>query len=116
MPKSHQRHSEWTPQRLIDWGGSIGPATQGLIDLVLGRYTHPEQGFRSALGILRLAKNYDHKRLEAAAQRAIAIGAYSYKSVMSILKNGLDRELIASASQPSIITHENIRGSSYFNS
>ena len=66
------------------------PHTATLIEAVLARGRHPEQGARSALGILRLARSYESERMEAAATRAIAIGAL-YTSLASILKSGLDR-------------------------
>ena len=52
---------------------------------------HPEQGYRSAMGIIALARRYERDRLEAACERALAINAISYSSVSAILKSGLDR-------------------------
>jgi transposase len=76
--------------------------------------THPEQGFRSCVGILRLATSFGPERLEAACGRALEIGARSYTSVNSILKNNLDRQRPASATDGPAIVHGNIRGSTYF--
>jgi transposase len=116
-PKSHQRYLEWTPQRLVHWAASVGPLTATLVDRILQSRPHPEQGFRSCLGILRLGKLYGHVRLEAAASRALTIDACSYKSVKSILHTGLDRQpsLELPPDQPPI-QHPNIRGTDYFNS
>jgi transposase len=76
--------------------------------------THPEQGFRASIGILRLARSHGAARLEAACGRALEIGARSYSSVNSILRNNLDRQRPASATDGPAIAHGNIRGSTYF--
>jgi transposase len=117
MPKAHQQHLEWTPSRLIRWAGQIGPHTQNLVSLILESRPHPEQGYRSCLGLLRLEKRYSTERLEAACTRALAFKAFSYKNVESILKNGLDQQpLRPSSSQPSLplLEHENLRGRDYY--
>jgi transposase len=116
MPKAHQKYLEWTPSRIIRWAGKNGPNTQELVTRVLKNKPHPEQGFRSCLGIMRLAKRYSPERLEAACGRAIAIRGHSFRSVESILKNGLDRHPLPQESgngtQP--IMHPNIRGKRYY--
>ena len=116
-PKSHQRYLEWTPQRLVHWASTVGPSTGALVDKILQSRPHPEQGFRSCLGILRLGKLYGHDRLEAAASRALTLDACSYKSVKSILHTGLDRQQVLDLppDRPPI-QHANIRGTDYFNS
>jgi len=116
MPKTHQKWADWTPQRFIRWAEKIGPHTADLIRAILSSRLHPQQGFRSSLGILRLAKDYGDQRLEAACHRALAIGGTSYKSVASILKHNLDQRALPdqSAEDPSI-SHKNIRGARYYN-
>lgn len=117
MPKAHQQHLSWTPSRLINWAGTMGPQTQRLVEIILAERPHPEQGYRSCLGILRLAKRYSEARLEAACARALLSGARSYRHVESILKNGLEAlPLPASDSQPAGPgpSHPNIRGRSYY--
>ena len=115
MPKPHQHYAEWTPERLIRWAAKNGQATQKLIAAILASRPHPQQGFRSCLGIMSLQKTYGPQRLEKACQRALAIGGISYKSVYAILKNGLDQKSLPSQSQTSfIIHHPNIRGSQYY--
>ncbi len=116
-PKSHQRYVEWTPQRLIRWASTIGPSTAQLVETVLHSRPHPEQGFRSCLGILRLEKTFGQDRLEAAAARACRLKACSYQSMKSILMKGLDGQSVADSSpdRPPI-QHTNIRGTDYFNS
>ena len=91
MPSSHRRYADWTIGRIRRDAALIGPATAALCDLILEHRPHPEQGFRSCLGILRLARVFGVARLEAAATRAIDIGALTYGSVRSILDHKLDR-------------------------
>jgi transposase len=111
MPESHRRHLEWTPGRLVAWGEQTGPATGALVAAILASRPHPEQGFRSCLGIFRLGRRHGEARLEAACARALAVGALSYRSVDSILKGGLDR---APLPEPPPVratrTHANVRG------
>ena len=115
-PKSHQRYLEWTPERLIRWASTVGPFTAALVDQILQSRPHPEQGFRSCLGILRLGKTYGSERLEAAATRACTLKACSYQSVKSILHTGLDRQFALDApSDRAPILHDNVRGTDYFN-
>ena len=116
MPKSHQKYLEWTPSRIIRWAGKNGPGTQNLISQILDSRTHPEQAYRSCLGIMRLAKRYSPERLEAASKRAILIKAYSYKSIESILKKGLDKQafLFEPTKNTKTVNHSNIRGEEYY--
>ncbi len=115
MPKSHRAHLEWSPTRLISWGSSVGPKTGALVTAILDDRPHPEQGYRSCLGILRLAKQYGNARLEAACDRAVRVRARSYRHVESILKNGLDREPVNEElplTPPQ--AHKNVRGGDYY--
>ena len=116
MPKAHQRHREWSPSRFLRWATTIGPQTAALVTAILADRPHPEQGYRSCLGILRLAKRYDPARLEAACTRALAAGARSYRHVDAILKRGLDRAAALPAANPPAppVAHENVRGPEYY--
>ena len=116
MPLAHQRHLEWTPSRLITWGRTIGPQTATLIQAILADRPHPEQGYRSCLGLLRLGKRYGEDRLEAACARAVTVGARSYRHVDSMLKHGLDRLAVAEPSPPLPLTpvHAHLRGPAYY--
>jgi transposase len=114
MPSSHQRYADWTPERIKRQAGEIGRNTATLIEIIVRERTHPEQGFRACVGILRLAKSYGAERLEAACARALEIGARSYTSVSSILKTNRDRKRPAPATDGPAIVHSNIRGPTYF--
>lgn len=114
-PKSHQRHLQWTPSRLVEWGKTVGPLTAELLERILSSKPHPEQGFRSCLGIIRLGDKYGKQRVEAAARRALAHHTYSYKSVESMLRRHLDSLPEPAAAEPRPpLDHPNIRGSEYF--
>jgi transposase len=115
MPKAHQAQAEWSPSRLVRWANTIGPQTARLVEAIIAERRHPEQGYRSCLGILRLSKKYGAERLEAACTRAVAVGARSYRHVDSILKNGLDRTpLPTETTTTKTATHENVRGRDYY--
>jgi len=115
MPTAHQRYAEWTPQRLIHWAAHSGPATAQVVETILASRPHPQQGFRSCLGIMRLGKSYGDERLEAACQRALTLGACSYKSLESILKNGRDRRPLPPKPEATAgSSHANIRGPHYY--
>ncbi len=117
MPISHQKYLEWTPERFKRWAAQIGKETAMLTELLLLKKAHPQQAYRSLLGILRLGKDYGNDRLEAACKRAILINALSYKSIQSILKHGLDKKPIQEpSSNKKPIQHKNIRGPGYYKS
>lgn len=117
MPERHRAHLAWSPSRLITWAQRTGPATAELVTAIMANRPHPEQGYRSCLGILRLSSRYPQPRLEAACRRALVIGARSYRSVESILTHGLDAAPLpepepATAAEPR--QHEHLRGATYY--
>jgi transposase len=115
MPKAHRDYAEWTPERVIRWASETGKATAELVTAILSKKLHPQQGFRSCLGIITLAKKFGKERVEAACNRALAIGGISFKSVKSILETGLDKKPLPETKPASqTITHSNIRGSEYY--
>jgi transposase len=115
-PKSHQRHAEWSPSRLVDWGKKHGPATGEVVASMIKSRPHPEQGYRSCLGLMRLARRYSSKRLETACARACVLKVFSYKSIESMLRTGMDKVPIHQPSAaPALPQHRNIRGAGYYN-
>jgi len=119
MPSAHRQHHDWSPSRLIAWAAKVGPSTAALVEAILADRPHPEQGYRSCLGLMRLARGYGAERLEAAAARALAARARSYKHVESILKHGLDRLPARTTAAPSSTTppaaaHAHLRGKDYY--
>ncbi len=97
MPSHHRHQAEWTPERLIGWAATLGASTATAVDQLIRQRRHPEQGFRAALGLLRLARTYGTSRLEAACARAVALGACRYRSIETMLKNGLDQQPLPAA-------------------
>ena len=116
MPRSHRAHAEWTPSRLIAWAEKTGPATGRVVAEILKSRPHPEQGYRSCLGIMRLARRYGPARVEAACARAERLKAASYKTVKNILGAGLESLPFDEPSRTTLTlpSHENIRGAGYF--
>ena len=142
MPSAHRRYAGWTHERLQQDAETVGPHTACLIEAILKKKPHPEQGFRACLGILRLRKSYGPDRLEAACGRAFEINGLSYSSVASppaglegrrsgppcrlfdasrlqtgtsILKNNIDRRPPdPDAADGPTIRHQHLRGPTYF--
>ncbi len=116
MPASHRAHLQWTPAKLIAWGERVGAATAAVVRWQMEHRQHPEQGYRSCLGLMRLGREYGADRLEAACARAQSIRSPSYKSIASILGCGLDQRPLDApmAAQASLPLHENVRGPGYY--
>lgn len=116
MPERHREHLAWTPERLTAWGARTGPATAQLLAAIMASRAHPEQGYRSCLGIMRLSGRYEASRMEAASRRALAFGTLSYRSIESILAHGLDAAPIPGLPpEPTPPRqHEQLRGPGYY--
>jgi len=113
-PKSHQKYLEWTPSRILEWVKTIGPECAKLVEKIMAERPHPEQGFRSALGIIRLGKAFGNPRVEAACRRALHFGTHSYRSVKSILQSKLDTQPLEQELPLPSPTHDNLRGGHYY--
>ncbi len=113
-PKAHQRHLQWTPGRIIDWAKKIGPQCAQVVEHIMTSRPHPEQGFRSCLGIIRLGKVHSEPRLEAACGRALHFAIVSYRSIESILAKRLDQQPLEVDQPFTTPAHDNVRGDSYF--
>jgi len=111
MPKSHRKYMEWTPGRFLNWATQIGTATTRLVRHFLECKPHPEQGYRSCLGLLNLSKRFGELRLEKACERAWQLGAKTRRNVNSILSHNLENHPITHEKIFSpVIYHENLRG------
>jgi transposase len=115
-PHEHKKYLEWTPERMRQWGQSIGTHTAALMEKIIASQLQPEHGFRRCLGILRLAKTYGPERLECACQLALEIGAMRYRSIKSILEKNLEKTTSPEPEPalPELPAHANIRGSNYY--
>jgi len=114
MPSAHRRHAEWTPARMLDAAMKLGPSVAAFCEAVMADRPHPEQGFRTCLGVLALARSFDAKRLDAACRRDLSIRARSVASIRSILKTGLDRAFLEDEPEGLPLQHPNIRGQGYY--
>ena len=115
MPPAHREHAKWTPERIRSWAATLGPHVATLSSEIMKRRMHPEQGYRSCLGLIRLANHYGADRLNAACAHALKIRATTRKSVESILRNNLDVSKATEPTKPPLSSHENVRGPGYYN-
>jgi transposase len=114
MPLAHQKYLEWSPERLTRWTQKIGPHTTQLVQVLLDSRQHPQQAYRSCLGLLHLGQRYGEERLEAACRRALGAGIHSYKGVKNILDAHLDQVEPEEAPTHVPPSHENVRGQAYY--
>ncbi len=114
MPKAHQRHAGMTPEYLVTRAGRVGYHIAVLVERLMRDRPHPEQGYRSALGVLSLERRFGRDRLEAACDRALTYNTVSYASVQSILTTGLDKAVEQPEPSPPTPRHDNIRGAAYY--
>ena len=117
MPEAHQKHLEWTPERLTNWAQKIGEHCSQAVKAIIESKRHPEQGYRACLGIMRLSRDHGSQRVEAACRRALAFNTCSYQSIKSILKTKLDKEPLPGSEELTLLPvqeHENVRGEAYY--
>jgi len=114
MPPHHRFYAQWSPERFIRWAQSIGDDVAEMIQVVLKSREHPEQAFKICMGILNLVKEHGPDRLNKACARALGFGFYSYKRIKNILDRGLEEEALTESRELPVSSHENIRGSQYY--
>jgi transposase len=114
MPPHHRFYAQWSPERFIRWAQSIGDDVAEMIQVVLKSREHPEQAFKICMGILNLVKEHGPDRLNKACARALGFGFYSYKRIKNILDRGLEEETLTESRELPVSSHENIRGSQYY--
>jgi transposase len=114
-PHSHREYLKWTPERMRNWGKTIGVQTAAMIEAVIKSADHPDHAYRKCLGLLRLSKSFGTDRLELACARALKLRAIGYRSVKNILNQGIEAADIPEDVQPSEpLLHDNVRGSDYY--
>ncbi len=138
MPLAHQKFAEWTPSRIIDWAGKTGPSTARVVEKMIQTKAHPEQAYKAAVGLIRLASEYSNERLEKAATKALLIGSPSYQTIKSMLARSMESapmspraaDIVAAANaqketanqapvaaqdeQLTLLAKDNIRGGKYY--
>ncbi|MBN1119299.1 MAG: IS21 family transposase, partial [Bacteroidales bacterium] len=115
LASAHQFITEWTPQRFINWGESISSEVKDFIVNLLENKQHPEQAYKSCMGVLSYAKKVGNDRLTNACKRALEHQMYNYKFIQNILQKGLDKLNTEPENEPKLPFHENIRGKEYYN-
>ncbi len=114
LASTHQFMTEWTPQRFINWGANIDKNVEYIIIKILEKKQHPEQAYKSCMGVLSLAKKVGNERLTNACERALEYGVYNYKAVKNILEKGLDKIESEQNKEEQTPKHNNIRGKEYY--
>jgi len=115
MPAHHRFYLEWSPERILSWAGEISVHARTLVKIILERATHPEQSYKSCIGIISLSKKYSIERLDTACRMAISEQAISYRAVKTILEK--ERDLVIfndEQNQHTLPFHENLRGQSAY--
>lgn len=115
LASTHRFLTEWTPDKFVEWASSIHDDVRLYILKILDRKQHPEQAYRSCIGILSFAKKAGEQRLIGACQRALSYGIYSYKIIQMILEKKMDQyEDSLFADELPMPNHDNIRGEEYY--
>jgi transposase len=114
MPPNHRYYANATPEQILEWSQKAGESTHAFVEQLIEERQHPEQAYKSCLGVLRLGKDYGKDRLEAACLRAMEFKYYSYRAVKNILEHGLDRTEEEACSKAVLPAHENLRGHEYY--
>jgi len=114
MPAQHQHYAQYSTDMFINWASSVGPATAQVVKLIIKARRHPQQAYRSCLGLMRLGKSYSPDRLENACLHAISMNSLSYKSIESILKHRIDQQSVHPFAPSPLPHHDNVRGKDYY--
>ena len=115
LASTHQFVTDWTPQRFIDWASSIDPSVEELICRILEQKQHPEQAYKSCMGVLSFQKKVGKERLANACKRALEYNISNYRIIQKILENGLDSIVEEEQKEHILPEHQNIRGKNYYN-
>ena len=115
LPSHHRFVSDWNPDKFISWASGYGKETEQYVRKVLESKQHPEQAYKSCIGILSCGKKHGPSRLNNACKRGIYYNSFSYITIKNILMKGLDKKDSENPKQISLPLHENIRGGAYYN-
>jgi hypothetical protein len=117
MPPEHKFVRGWSKSYFIFEAGKIGASTAEAVKQIMEFKEHAQQGYNTAMGILRFAKVYSKERVENACKRALYFKSTSYRSIKSILEQKLDKEPLeenCSENTMNSVLHSNIRGARYY--
>ncbi len=113
MPGSH-RAQKWSPERLLGWGASIGHSTHQVVTLLLQSRAHPEQAYRSCLGLLSLSRKYSEQRLEQACCDALQVQKIHYQFIKNLLLNRREGMFQQEVTVTPELHHSNVRGPDFY--
>lgn len=116
MPPEHQKYVQWNGERFIHWAGKVGSNTQVAVQAILSSYKVEQQGYKSCMGLLKLADKYTPERLENACKRALEYTPRpSLKNIQAILASGQDKAIPEqSTATASSIQYGFTRGAAYY--
>lgn len=116
MPEEPQKYLQWDGDRFIRWAEGIGPATAITVKGILSSYKIQQQGYKSCMGLLKLADKYSVTRLENACVRALSFTPCpSYKSIKNILVTGQDKLETTAPEQKQVSSEYGFtRGAKYY--
>lgn len=115
MPPNHQQYIQWNAERFIKWAAKIGVNTKTVISAVLGGYKVEQQGYKSCMGILKLADKYSPERLENACKKALTYTPRpSLKNIQTILSSGQDKTETVTREKTSESQYGFTRGADYY--
>ena len=115
LASTHQFVAQWSATRFIEWAGSIDESVAEYIMHIIESRNHPEQAYKSCLGILSFEKKVGKQRLINACKRALEYGIFNFKTIQNILENNLDQIDFEQESEQELTIHGNIRGKQYYN-
>jgi len=115
MPEAHRWQDSWDPEKLINWARVKGEAVVTVVETVLASRQHPEQSYKTCLGIISLSKTYGDMRLNRACELALYHENCTYKLIKNILNNNMDQvNKEEYETEGTLPEHENIRGNKYY--
>lgn len=109
-PERHRSFLDLSHEKLLARAEAIGPALAAVVGAQIHQRKHPDVVLRNCQGLLRFARDYGARALEAAAERALEANALSYRAIEGFLRTPRPK----TPAPPSPIDHENIRGAEYF--
>ena len=110
MPPEHQFVTGWNPEKFIKWASQMGESVKTFIERLLESKEHPQQAFKSCMGVLQLSKGYKPEDLEIICNRALEYNSISFKFIKNSLKNNIHKTEQENTNEIKLPFHENIRG------
>lgn len=113
-------HAKWDDERIKNWAYSIGACTGEVVDRIFTSVRIKEQGYNSALSVLRLSKTYSAERLEVSCELALErLRSPRYKNLKAILSSNQDEVFLSKKAETKFkelneTVQGYVRGSQYY--